>query len=342
MRNVLIIDARKTVQQLVSKIFTEEFTECNIVEEVTTATEIEKNIAFYDPEIIIANVDILKTESVTLKSKGKIILLADYIDEENSHIIMREKVFDILLGNVSYSNLKLSIEKLLLFINNEEKEKNEKNNQIAFCMNNISYLRQKVLFDSLTGNYVGDSERLKKDLESNYLEIRPFYIILFSVKPKEMTGVEHSNHMLLDILNHFQIVSDEIVNIYHIFMDMRNLVMIFKDELDYFTEKYIYSFCAKTIDDICNKYNNFYINVAISSKGKDYSDMNEKYFECLRELEKVVSVKRNHIFCVSRIKKLYESRNFRQRMIMYRKDFINALSMADYKNAEYTRYFSTS
>jgi len=335
MRNVIIIDDRKPIQQLVSKMITKEFPECNIVGKVASATESAEIIDFHEPEIIIANIDNLKNEEVLLRSRGKVILFADNIDEKNVHILLKKNVFDILLGTFSYNDLKLSLEKLLISINDEEKEKKRMNNQMAYCMNNISYIRQRVLFDLIVGNYGYDGEKIKEDFESSYLEIREFYIILFSIKPKEDVDDERSNRMLVDILNHFQMASDEIVNVYHVFMDMRNLVLIFKDELEYFTEKYLYSFCTKTVDDVSNKHNDFFINVAISSKGRDFNDVNEKYVECLKELEKVNSSKANHIFCISRVRKLYESRNFRQRMIMHRKDFINALSIADFKNAEY-------
>lgn len=58
MRNVIIIDDRKPMRQLASKMITKEFPECNIVGKVASATEVAGIIDFHEPEIIIANIDI--------------------------------------------------------------------------------------------------------------------------------------------------------------------------------------------------------------------------------------------------------------------------------------------
>jgi len=335
MKKIIVVENRIPIQQIISNVIIKEFPECDLLGNATDLDEMYKLLSLCKPDIVIANIDILKGEIQEFEKEVEFVLLADKIDKDNIAFVLKRNVFDVLMDDLSASRIKDSIDRLLECIKINDIELRRKMNLMAYCMNNLPYTRQRVLYDLIVGNYNNDEEKIKEDLDRAYLELSEFYIILFSLRPKGETDDEKTNQTLVNILKRFQSEVNEMVNVYHIYVDMRNLAIIFKDELECFTEKHLYTFCKNTVDNIAKNNEEFFINVAISSKGRDINEANIRYFECLREMEKVGSKKANHIFSVSRVRKIYESHNFRKRMIMHRKDLINMLSMEDFKNAEY-------
>ncbi len=335
MYKILIIDDETIIRKSISKLIETNLPECEPPEEARSAAEGIEKVNLLTPDIIITDIcmndmtglDMLKK----LNTCAKVIVITGYRSFEYAQSAIDLNVFSLLLKPIKQQELIRILKSAIESINNERQNALKAENLNQILVNNLPYIRQKLLSDLIYGLSSSYAEDVKNSLDMYGITIRSFYMLLFEISDASgaLNGIDM--HLIqCDIISQFQELLRQTNELYHLFLDCEKLAVIMKNDLSVYKTDNLLSICAKLISAFRLKHPDINIAIGISTQGSDTHDLNVKYRECKRAVSFIRNSGYNSVISFESLgaKNEAEQKNHRE-LLRYKNLLIDALDSED-------------
>jgi len=340
MYKILIIDDEELIRKSLSKIITQHLTDCAIVGEADCAIDGIEKINRLNPDIIITDIFMEQMSGLDMIEKArpnsKVIVITGYRDFNYAQQAVSLNVFSLLLKPIKAQELIKTISYAIDCIKKEQKQISETEHLNSILMDNLPYIKQKILLDMIYGISPTDSPNAEQLLESYNLHINKFSLLLIEIFDTTKKNEGNAMHLMqCDILSIFQDLLKQNHDFYHIFLDCERLLIILKNDFNIYTEKALLSASTMLIDKMRIKYNDITVNVALSSPCNGIHDLNAKYIECKQTLYYIRNLDNNIAISFTDVSVLKEDQALHQKFFAYKNSLINALDDCDFQASNY-------
>jgi len=296
MYKVLIVDDEPIIRKGLRNIINWKNFECEVVAEAADGLDGLELIRKHRPDIIITDIKMPETDGLSMIKQikedvpdSKIIILTGHRNFDYAHEAVKLGVTDFLLKPSRIEELTSAISRAVKELN-FQKQRSEELNKLSQLFNqNISVLREKLLYDIIY-EINTNREDIKEKLELFRMEQGRFRMLLVQNDAEESDGSEisqYDRHLYqFGIINTFiEIFSDkfEVLPVTLNTVGIAFIVMPRKDMTDDLDET-INRKCTY-LQEIINNCFGFTVTIAISSDGNDFTELPQKFRECREALE---------------------------------------------------------
>ena len=296
MYKVLIVDDEPIIRKGLRNIINWKNFECEVVAEAADGLDGLELIRKHRPDIIITDIKMPETDGLSMIKQikedvpdSKIIILTGHRNFDYAHEAVKLGVTDFLLKPSRIEELTSAISRAVKELN-FQKQRSEELNKLSQLFNqNISVLREKLLYDIIY-EINTNREDIKEKLELFRMEQGRFRMLLVQNDAEESDGSEisqYDRHLYqFGIINTFiEIFSDkfEVLPVTLNTVGIAFIVMPRKDMTDDLDET-INRKCTY-LQEIVNNCFGFTVTIAISSDGNDFTELPQKFRECREALE---------------------------------------------------------
>ncbi|HPV02840.1 MAG TPA: response regulator transcription factor [Clostridiales bacterium] len=296
MYKVLIVDDEPIIRKGLRNIINWKNFECEVVAEAADGLDGLELIRKHRPDIIITDIKMPETDGLSMIKQikedvpdSKIIILTGHRNFDYAHEAVKLGVTDFLLKPSRIEELTSAISRAVKELN-FQKQRSEELNKLSQLFNqNISVLREKLLYDIIY-EINTNREDIKEKLELFRMEQGRFRMLLVQNDAEESDGSEisqYDRHLYqFGITNTFiEIFSDkfEVLPVTLNTVGIAFIVMPRKDMTDDLDET-INRKCTY-LQEIINNCFGFTVTIAISSDGNDFTELPQKFRECREALE---------------------------------------------------------
>lgn len=344
MYNILIVEDEELIRKSLIKTIQSNLPDCTVCGEAENAIEGIKKAKDLKPDIIITDICMNKMTGLEMIEEIKLflpsvkmIVITGYRNFEYAHQAVNLNVFSLLLKPIQPQEMIRNIKNAIECIE-EEKSKQAENEKLnALLMQNLPYIRQKILLDMIYGIASRNSLDSKEALLLNDINIHKFYLILFEIQDTQNKKDNKDMYLIqCDILYIVQQLVGHTDNFYHIFLDCEKFVVILKNDLNIYSEKLILSMGTKLIDKIKSKYEDIHINIGLSSQGNGGTSLYVKYQECKKALSYAKHIDNNIIVSYSSISSFEDINNIHYKLLELKNYLISAID--NYNSLEISNY----
>ncbi|HEY8350672.1 MAG TPA: response regulator transcription factor [Clostridia bacterium] len=296
MYKVLIVDDEPIIRKGLRNIINWKNFGCEVVAEAADGLDGLELIREHKPDIIITDIKMPETDGLSMIRQikkdvpdSKIIILTGHRDFDYVHEALKLGVTDFLLKPSRIEELTSAISRAVkeLKFQNQRSEELDKLSQLF--MQNISVLREKLLYDII---YEINTNRddIKEKLELFQTRQGNFLMLLVQNDAEESDGSDisqYDRHLYqFGIINTFIEIFSDKFDVLHVTLDTVGIAFIVmpregvEDELaETINKKCTY------LQEIINNCFGFTVTIAISSEGSDFTELPQKFGECRAALE---------------------------------------------------------
>jgi len=296
MYKVLIVDDEPIIRKGLRNIINWKNFGCEVVAEAADGLDGLELIREHKPDIIITDIKMPETDGLSMIRQikkdvpdSKIIILTGHRDFDYVHEALKLGVTDFLLKPSRIEELTSAISRAVkeLKFQNQRSEELDKLSQLF--MQNISVLREKLLYDII---YEINTNRddIKEKLELFQTRQGNFLMLLVQNDAEESDGSDisqYDRHLYqFGIINTFIEIFSDKFDVLHVTLDTVGIAFIVmpregvEDELaEAINKKCTY------LQEIINNCFGFTVTIAISSEGSDFTELPQKFSECRAALE---------------------------------------------------------
>lgn len=288
MFKVLIIDDEPIIRKGLKSIINWEGFECVVCAEAADGQDGCELIRKHLPDIIITDIKMPVIDGLTMLHEiksmvpdSKIIILTGYKDFDYAQKALKIGAFDFLLKPSRIEELTSVISRAVkeLKFKRDRKEEFEKLNELF--KQNISILREKLLYDIIYEINTDEEDILQK-LELYKISLDRFYMLVVQNDDEEPGSREisqHDRHLYqFGLIRTFHEVFDDKFKVIDITLNnigVAFLVMPLEKDISGLLDKK----CEYLQDIICRCFG-FTITIAISSEGATFTELPQKFREC--------------------------------------------------------------
>jgi two-component system response regulator YesN len=311
MFKVLIIDDEPIIRKGLKNIIDWRKFECEVCGEAADGLGGSELIRKLLPDIIITDIRMPEEDGLSmireikdLVPESKIIILTGYREFDYAHEALKMGIFDFLLKPSKIEEITSVISRAVkeLRFRKERAEEFEKLNRLF--MQNISVLREKLLYDVIYGINTDEEDILQK-LELFNFHVKNFYLLVVQNDEDEDSGEtgrrgseagrygseisQRDRHLYqFGIINVFGEVFSDKFEIAHITLNNIGIAFIVMpiDGIADNEQEMLGKKCAHLQDIIRNCFG-FTVSIAISSEGTSPLQLPQKFNECREALQHI-------------------------------------------------------
>jgi len=292
MFKVLIIDDEPIIRKGLKNIINWKSFGCEVCGEAADGQDGGELIRKHLPDIIITDIKMPVIDGLAMLREikstvpdSKIIILTGYREFDYAHEALKIGAFDFLLKPSRIEELTSVISRAVkeLKFKRDRAEELDKLNELF--RQNISILREKLLYDIIY-EINTDKEDILQKLELYGISIKRFYLMVVQNDAEDSGNIEisqHDRHLYqFGIIRTFHEVFDdkfEVIDITLNNIGVAFLVMPLEEDVSGLLDKK----CGYLQDIICRCFG-FTISIAISSEGTEFTELPQKFNECMAAL----------------------------------------------------------
>ena len=298
MFKVLIIDDEPIIRKGLKNIIDWRNFGCEVCGEAADGLDGSELIRKLLPDIIITDIRMPETDGLTMireikdiVPESKIIILTGHREFDYAHEALKMGIFDFLLKPSKIEEITSVISRAVkeLKFRKEWAEEFEKLNRLF--TQNISVLREKLLYDVIHGINTDEEDILQK-LELFNFNIKNFYLLVVQNDAADEGGKEISQrdrHLYqFGIINTFNEVFSDRYEIAHVTLNNIGIAFLVmpldgEEACNDNEQEALNRRCAYLQDIISNCFG-FTVSIAISSEGTAPAQLPQKFGECREAL----------------------------------------------------------
>ncbi len=296
MYRVLIVDDEPIIRKGLRSIINWKNFDCEVIAEASDGLDGLELVRKHKPDIIITDIKMPEADGLSMIKQikedvpeSKIIILTGHRNFDYAHEAVKLGVTDFLLKPSRIEELTAAISRAVKELN-FQKQRNEELNKLSHLFNqNISVLREKLLYDIIY-EINTNPEDIKEKLELFKMKQGRFRMLLVQNDAEESDDGEisqYDRHLYqFGIINTFiEIFSDkfEMMPVTLNTIGIAFIVIPLKETADDLDEM-INRKCTY-LQEIINNCFGFTVTIAISSDGSDFTELPQKFRECREALE---------------------------------------------------------
>ncbi|HOA54118.1 MAG TPA: response regulator transcription factor [Clostridiales bacterium] len=296
MYKVLIVDDEPIIRKGLRNIINWKNYGCEVIAEAEDGQDGLELIREHRPDIIITDIKMPETDGLSMIKQikedvpdSKIIILTGHRDFDFVHEALKLGVIDFLLKPSRIEELTSAISRAVKELNFQNQRSAELDKLSQMFVQNISVLREKLLYD-IIHEINTNHEEIKEKLELFEMKQGEYRMLLVQNDAEESDGNElsqYDRHLYqFGIINTFIEIFADKFEVLHVTLDTVGIAFIvlpLEDAEEGLTE--IINKKCTYLQEIIKNCFGFTVTIAISSKGSDYTELPQKFNECRAALE---------------------------------------------------------